>query len=163
MAGGAVAPAWRERRRGAAGIAWWEGDRAQPADDRARGSASSTRAGERGPGDHTVRDTTGPPAADRLRGTAHRDWGPCDEGVPVRGDAGLLAPDACAGVPERAPGELAGGSGEHLPALRRGDERGPLRQRPRAREPPRGGDARGHVQREVPGLRSALELPAAGL
>ena len=45
------------------------------------------------------------------------------QGVPVRRDAGLFAAAACAGVPQRAPGELVRGAGGRLPALRRGDRR----------------------------------------
>lgn len=91
----------------ASGTAGREGHRAQFAHGRAGGSASSPRSRGGGACDHSVRDATRPPAADRLRRATHRDRGRADQGVPVRGDAGVLAPDACSRLPQRAAGELA--------------------------------------------------------
>ena len=105
-----------------------------------------------------LRDAARPAAADRLRLDLRADRRRGDAGLPVRGDAGLLAPRFRGRVSARAPDRLVRGSGGGLPALRWSAPRGPARQCQAAGRSPRWG-ARGSVQRAAARLCALLGIP----
>jgi hypothetical protein len=73
----------------------------EPANTATRGAAVSAGAEGRGAGDDTVRDATGPTAADRFRRAPGRDLRCQDQSIRVCGDARAFATAACACVPGR--------------------------------------------------------------
>ena len=86
-----------------------------------------------------------------------------EQGVPVRGDAGLLAALHVRAFRHRAAVGLVRRDRGRLPALRRRAARGAARQRRGAGRAPRRGDARGPFNAAPSRLRPLLGLPAAGL
>ena len=156
-------PAPRQCRGGAAGPAAGAVDRREPADGRAGGRAVAAAAGGRGEGDGAVRDAPGTSAADRFRPVAGADRGRAGARLPVRGDAGLLAALPCGGVPARAAVVLVSRPGGRVRSLRRRDEGGADRQPAAAGGRSRRVDARGRVQRPVPGVRGLLGVPPSGV
>ena len=113
----------------------------------------------------TVRFETPPgrQSADQFRSVAGAGRGRAGAGVPVRGDAGVLAAVPCGGVPARAAVVVVPGPGRRVRTLRGRDPGGADRQPTAAGGRARRGDARGRVQRAVPGVRGLLGVPAAGL
>ena len=110
-----------------------------------------------------VRDAPGTSAADRFRPVAGADRGRAGARLPVRGDAGLLAALPCGGVPARAAVVLVSRPGGRVRSLRRRDEGGADRQPAAAGGRSRRVDARGRVQRPVPGVRGLLGVPPSGV
>ena len=160
---GALLPAPRQCRGGAAGPAAGAVDRREPADGRAGGRAVAAAAGGRGEGDGAVRDAPGTSTADRFRPVAGAGRGRAGARLPVRGDAGLLAALPCGGVPARAAVVLVSRPGGRVRSLRRRDEGGADRQPAAAGGRSRRVDARGRVQRAVPGVRGLLGVPPSGV
>ena len=163
VAEGALLPAPGQRRGGTPGPAAGAVGGGEPAYGGARGGAVASAADGGGEGDGAVRDAAGPSTADRLRAAPGADRRRAGAGVPVRGDVGVFAALPRGGVPSRAAVVVVPGSGRGVRSLRRRAPGGADRQPASAGGQPRRGDARGRVQRPVPGVRGLLGIPSARL